>query len=168
MLDEVTVRLPVGLRAKKPYGLLRGGMTKRGYAAKQRKELAGTGRKACYKCAQVKALEDFYENKNCSDGRTGRCIECHGRKRRQTRRKRDTGVTQLYRHFDEGGRLLYVGISLSVAARLASHNHLSQWSSLIRRIDVSVFPDRKSAEYAETLAIQTESPIYNIMKRKAA
>jgi hypothetical protein len=37
------------------------------------------------------------------------------------------GRTALYRHRDCNGTLLYVGISLSVAAHLAQHANTSRW-----------------------------------------
>ena len=69
-------------------------------------------------------------------------------------------MTALYRHFDAEGRLLYVGISRSVTARLAQHAD-SPWDDLIARIDVERFTTRAHAEAAEFVAIQTEGPIHN-------
>lgn len=67
----------------------------------------------------------------------------------------------LYRHFDKDGRLLYVGISLNAVARLGGHRASSQWFGDIARVDIEVFPDRKSVEEAERNAIRQEKPIWN-------
>lgn len=64
--------------------------------------------------------------------------------------------TALYRHFDKGNRLLYIGISLSVLARLASHEQYSRWFYDIARVDVEYFPSRGAALAAEALAIGSE------------
>lgn len=66
----------------------------------------------------------------------------------------------LYRHFDADGRLLYVGISRSVTARLTQHSE-SPWDHLIARIEVERFPTREEAEAAERAAIRSERPIHN-------
>lgn len=73
--------------------------------------------------------------------------------------------TALYRHYDEGFNLLYVGISLSAINRLAQHNDVSSWADKIRKVTVEYFPNRRDAEIAETKAIREEGPIYNIAKR---
>ena len=72
--------------------------------------------------------------------------------------------THLYRHYDGDGRLLYVGISLSALNRLAQHRDHSVWFSSIRSVKIEEFPDRNSALEAETIAIQTETPLCNIRK----
>lgn len=73
-------------------------------------------------------------------------------------------ATYLYRHFDETGRLLYVGISLSFIARLTQHKDASHWAHAIRSVKAEVYPTRKEATEAETNAIQVEAPLYNIAK----
>lgn len=73
---------------------------------------------------------------------------------------------QLYRHFDGNGVLLYVGISLSSVARLCQHRNASNWFEEIRRIEVEVFPSRRDAEAAETVAIKKENPLHNKAKRR--
>jgi hypothetical protein len=71
----------------------------------------------------------------------------------------------LYRHFDADGRLLYIGISLEPIIRLRRHRQ-SSWAADIRRIEVMTYPDRASAELAETNAIQSELPVHNVLKRR--
>lgn len=70
-------------------------------------------------------------------------------------------MTQLYRHFDCNGTLLYVGISSSALVRLSQHSRTAEWFELVARISVENFPSKEKALQAEKLAIQTEYPIYN-------
>lgn len=73
--------------------------------------------------------------------------------------------TELYRHFDASGRLLYVGISLSTAHRMGQHRNTSEWSHRVRTITIEHFPTREAALDAETEAIRTERPAFNKMGR---
>lgn len=75
-------------------------------------------------------------------------------------RKMASERTALYRHFDAEGVLLYVGISRSAAARLASHEQ-SNWDQQIARVDVQWFENRAAALRAERKAIATEKPRHN-------
>lgn len=70
-------------------------------------------------------------------------------------------MTNLYRHFDENGILLYVGVSLSAIKRLSAHATRSPWSNEIKRVDIQSFLTRKEALAAESTAIRDESPRYN-------
>jgi hypothetical protein len=70
--------------------------------------------------------------------------------------------TELYRHFDAEGVLLYVGESLSTTARLIGHRHKSPWFDEITRVEVEHFPTREAAKAAEDRAIAEEHPKYNI------
>jgi hypothetical protein len=72
------------------------------------------------------------------------------------------GPTQLYRHFDDEGRLLYVGISLSAITRLAQHRSASHWSRAIVRVEIEHFDTRREALMAEAKAIIEERPLHNI------
>lgn len=74
------------------------------------------------------------------------------------------GATALYRHFDKDGRLLYVGISLSVIGRLAQHRGRAHWYKRITRIEVEWFDTRAEAAHAEMIAIQDENPECNISR----
>jgi len=69
--------------------------------------------------------------------------------------------TQLYRHFDKAGNLLYVGVSLDALYRLGQHKSNAQWFSSIARVTVERFPTRGAALAAERIAIQTERPHHN-------
>lgn len=73
-----------------------------------------------------------------------------------------SGETALYRHFDEGGELLYVGISSSVIQRLAQHSRHTKWARRIARVDVEYYESREAAEAAERSAIRAERPLWNI------
>ena len=68
--------------------------------------------------------------------------------------------TSLYRHFDPSGRLLYVGVSYSVMARLHEHRR-SPWFYDVVRVEIQHFDSRKEAEKAELAAIVNENPIHN-------
>jgi predicted GIY-YIG superfamily endonuclease len=69
--------------------------------------------------------------------------------------------TQLYRHFDKRGRLLYVGVSLNTVARLAQHRDQAHWFDRITRIEIESFATRQEACKAEAEAIREERPFYN-------
>lgn len=69
--------------------------------------------------------------------------------------------TALYRHFDQAGRLLYVGISLCAVTRLGQHGHVSRWVGEITAVTIEHFEDRKQAVEAEREAIIAESPLWN-------
>lgn len=71
--------------------------------------------------------------------------------------------TQLYRHFDANGRLLYVGISASATNRLGQHKRKAAWFGLIANITVETFPTRRDALVAEAIAIRDEKPLCNTM-----
>lgn len=74
--------------------------------------------------------------------------------------------TQLYRHFDEGRQLLYVGISLSTFARLSQHKDHSEWFKKIKSVEIENFETREEAMAAERKAIQSENPKFNIAMKK--
>lgn len=76
--------------------------------------------------------------------------------------------TCLYRHWDSSGRLLYVGIALSPAARLRGHRKNAPWFREIARIDVEWFDSRIAAMRAEIRAIRNERPLHNTTHAKRA
>lgn len=73
--------------------------------------------------------------------------------------------TALYRHFDDEGRLLYVGISLDPLKRTAQHMQQAYWADRIRGISIEWLPTRGMAIDAEERAIAEEEPAYNIVGR---
>jgi len=76
-------------------------------------------------------------------------------------------VTQLYRHFDANGNLLYVGISISAMVRLSQHKDFSPWYADVARVEIENFPTRQDAMRAEREAVRTESPTHNIHHQHA-
>jgi predicted GIY-YIG superfamily endonuclease len=73
----------------------------------------------------------------------------------------DTRVVELYRLFDDENRLLYVGISLSTAHRMAEHKDQCGWWPSVTAILVERHPNRSAALRAEKAAIELEKPLYN-------
>jgi hypothetical protein len=73
----------------------------------------------------------------------------------------NTKSTALYRCFDRDGSLLYVGISVSAAARLIGHKRNSCWFNSLHRVDVQYFSSRKKALEEEAAAIKKEKPKLN-------
>lgn len=71
--------------------------------------------------------------------------------------------TTLYRMYDRDDTLLYVGVSLNVTARLTKHSSRSFWDS-VERIELRHFDERQDALDAETLAIATEHPVFNLSR----
>lgn len=71
--------------------------------------------------------------------------------------------TALYRHWDEEGNLLYIGISLSAVARLSEHMANSSWAPDITKVTVEYYGNRRAALEAEQRAIETEAPAYNVV-----
>ena len=69
--------------------------------------------------------------------------------------------TDLYRHFNTDGDLLYVGVSLNAAARLIGHRYRSKWFDEMATITIEKFPTRHGAQAAEIAAIRSERPKYN-------
>ena len=73
-----------------------------------------------------------------------------------------SGAHQLYRHYDQQGQLLYVGVSLNAMARLQQHASTAGWFSKIRSVTIEQFESREKALSAERLAIVDEAPLFNI------
>jgi hypothetical protein len=72
-------------------------------------------------------------------------------------------ATDLYRYYDAGDRLLYVGISFHAVVRAAQHRGEKPWWSDVRRMEVEHLSTRRDALQAEAEAIRTERPIYNVV-----
>lgn len=71
--------------------------------------------------------------------------------------------TCVYRAYDVDGRLLYVGISMSLQGRLTKHRRAAWWP-LTDEITVQWFDGREAAKSAERAAITNENPIYNLSR----
>jgi predicted GIY-YIG superfamily endonuclease len=79
-----------------------------------------------------------------------------------------TTKTYLYRHYDEAGSLLYIGISLNAYARFAQHKAGADWPKLAVRMETEVFGTRDEAHAAERKAILTENPLFNLARYDGA
>lgn len=73
----------------------------------------------------------------------------------------DAPVHSLYRLFDADGRLIYVGLTHSMADRLKSHRSKWWWPQ-VADLSVVRFADLVEAQQAEIGAIATELPRWNI------
>lgn len=73
--------------------------------------------------------------------------------------------TDLYRHYDSNGNLLYVGISASALVRMLGHAR-SPWYHSVTKITISKYKTRPSAIKAEKLAIVNENPKHNLYRPK--
>lgn len=73
-----------------------------------------------------------------------------------------TTPTAVYRMYDSGDRLLYIGQSVNPATRpmqLADHR---RWVTDIARITLAWFPTRQDALAEEARAIRAEMPLHNV------
>lgn len=68
----------------------------------------------------------------------------------------------LYRWFDSGGVLLYVGISTNAYTRAKQHAAQSAWWPEAHTMTLEVFTTREAVRQAEILAIKAEKPKYNV------
>ena len=75
--------------------------------------------------------------------------------------------TALYRLYDVDDRLLYVGVAFNPEARWKQHARYKAdlWWHEVQRKTVQWFFSRLDALHAETAAIKTELPRYNIIHR---
>jgi hypothetical protein len=67
----------------------------------------------------------------------------------------------LYRYFDHGDRLLYIGISGDLAMRETAHIGRSRWMRLVGRSTVERRATLEEALEAEQHAIEAEHPLFN-------
>lgn len=81
--------------------------------------------------------------------------------------QKTTKIQHLYRHFDDAGRLLYVGVSLSALFRLLQHHSTAHWGEEIVTVTIERFATRAEVLRAEREAIENESPLYNVAKLKS-
>lgn len=70
----------------------------------------------------------------------------------------------LYRFYDIDGQLLYVGISWRPAQRMLEHRMGKEWWSQVGDVTFEHYPNHAEADEAETTAIRSERPLYNIAK----
>lgn len=74
----------------------------------------------------------------------------------------NAGPGVVYRCFDAGGRLIYVGATSNLEQRLNAHRTRAWWYSLLERIDTEPHPTMEAAYAAEKVAIQEETPVFNL------
>lgn len=67
----------------------------------------------------------------------------------------------LYRFYDDQDRLLYVGITNTWYQRFHAHEKSAGWFSEVSYVIFERYATRDEVVAAETLAIQTENPIFN-------
>lgn len=72
----------------------------------------------------------------------------------------------LYRHYNEAGELLYVGVSSRVMRRTREHEKNSAWFGDTFKISIERFPNRDHLLEAEKQAIKNERPKYNIVHNR--
>lgn len=70
--------------------------------------------------------------------------------------------TALYRLFDAGGTLLYVGVTRDIPVRFAQHKIYKPWWPQVARKTMTWYGSRTEAVAAETAAIADEGPLHNI------
>lgn len=63
-----------------------------------------------------------------------------------------------------GDALVYIGMSATPPQRISQHRATKEWLEAVDRVAISWFDDRHLAAAAEKLAIQTESPLQNLVK----
>jgi DNA-binding XRE family transcriptional regulator len=76
--------------------------------------------------------------------------------------------TTLYRFYDAADRLLYVGISDRPQMRTAEHRRRAPWWDQAVRSTLERFASRADAAQAETSAICSESPVFNLLGKPVA
>ena len=70
----------------------------------------------------------------------------------------------MYRVYDAGDRLIYVGSTTNLSRRMyRGHSHFSWWFDLVARVESESFPSRYDAYASEAVAIQEEQPAFNIV-----
>lgn len=74
------------------------------------------------------------------------------------------GKHALYRFYNAGGVLLYVGITANPSRRMTEHDKSKDWFDKVTGIKIEWFPDRLAVLDAETLAIDVERPMFNIRR----
>lgn len=73
----------------------------------------------------------------------------------------------VYRHFDEGGSLLYVGCSSNLDRRWSEHRTNGDWALLVARTRLCGPYTYEAARAIEREAIRTEDPEWNAQTPRA-
>lgn len=74
----------------------------------------------------------------------------------------------LYRFFDRSDVLLYVGITIDIGARFKKHQAEKPWWIEVEHIGIEQHATRREALDAESRAILTEQPLYNVAQNQFA
>lgn len=69
----------------------------------------------------------------------------------------------LYRFYNAGDELLYVGLSVNPGNRFERHRQDKTWWSEVTRIEMEQLPNHESLKAAEREAIKEEKPLYNVL-----
>ncbi len=72
----------------------------------------------------------------------------------------------VYRAYDKGGELLYVGCSIDIKTRIMAHKRTSEWHNYMDRISLRFYHSNVIASLEERHAIRTENPKFNIKCRR--
>jgi hypothetical protein len=73
----------------------------------------------------------------------------------------------LYRVYDASGDLLYVGIAVNVFNRMRGHRREAAWWPLADTGTVERYPKRFDAQRAESRAIRSEHPKFNVRNERS-
>lgn len=73
----------------------------------------------------------------------------------------------LYRFYNDGGQLLYTGITNNPDRRFTEHAKEKHWWTTVRGISVDWYDDRETVLAAEKRAIRIERPLHNIRDKHA-
>jgi len=79
-----------------------------------------------------------------------------------------TGQYFVYRIYDADKRLIYVGFTKNLEARIQTHTAHTWWGDQIAAIDAEPYDTSSSARAAETAVILTENPRWNTRGKWAA
>lgn len=70
----------------------------------------------------------------------------------------------VYRLYENGGRLLYVGVTWSPTVRFEQHRAEKYWFAHVAYAEIEWYPTRAIAEDEEARAIWLEAPLHNIAR----
>lgn len=73
--------------------------------------------------------------------------------------------TVVYRVHDADDRLIYIGVTGDLPTRMEFHRRFSWWNGLVGRVHATEYANRDDAFAAESVAIQEEAPVFNVMHR---
>lgn len=72
----------------------------------------------------------------------------------------------LYRFYDAGGLLLYIGVTLDPGARWKSHRKDRPWWHHVAQVTLEVHSSRLAVLEAERAAILAEKPLHNVVHNR--